>query len=377
MALDDLYGKILASSVNVIRKHTILPMLCNHVLMGSDTQSAPMGGIAEVMIPPEFAVRDVVPGSVPPPSDADPAPSTVKVPLDYFKEVNFPLTEKHVQLLENAGREAPMFLENAGAAMADVISTSIAEQYKGIYGFTGVPGVTPFAIAPTDAQTARTTLVKQKCPKSMRHMVIDPDAYGNAIGLAAFRDISQSADSAPITEGEVGRKLGFYWHEEQNLQRHVNPNGTPAGWLVNGAVALGASSVLIDTGANAPVVGDIFTVAGDSQTYAVTSFGAGVMTFAPGAVVAWVDNSAIAFKAAHTVNLAFNPYAFAFASRPAGRLNIPELQQGKVLATWVDDMTGVVLRLEIKDEYHQTGFYLSCLWGVELALPRFAMRIAG
>ena len=142
-------------------------------------------------------------------------------------------------------------------------------------------------------------------------------------------------------------------------------------------MAVGSSSVTIKTGANLPVVGDIFTVAGDSQTYAVTAIAGLVVSFSPRSTAAWADNAAITFRAAHVVNLAFNPYAFAFASRPAARLNIPALQQGKVLATWVDDMTGVVLRLEIKDEYHQTGFYLSCLWGVELALPRFAMRIAG
>jgi hypothetical protein len=45
--------------------------------------------------------------------------------------------------------------------------------------------------------------------------------------------------------------------------------------------------------------------------------------------------------------------------------------------TWVDDMTGVVLRLEIRQEYHQTGFYLSCLWGAVLVDPRLAVRVMG
>jgi hypothetical protein len=45
--------------------------------------------------------------------------------------------------------------------------------------------------------------------------------------------------------------------------------------------------------------------------------------------------------------------------------------------TWVDDMTGVVLRLEIRNEYHQVGFYLSSLWGAKLVDPRLAVRVAG
>lgn len=43
--------------------------------------------------------------------------------------------------------------------------------------------------------------------------------------------------------------------------------------------------------------------------------------------------------------------------------------------TPTDDMTGLVLRLEIKDEYHQTGFYLSALWGTKLCIPEFAVQL--
>jgi len=381
MAISDLYGKILAMGAQSIRAHTPLPRLVNHTSMGSETDPTPQGGDVQVLIPPEFSSRDVTPGSTPPASAEAPPAATVPVPLDYWREVNFPLTEKHVNLIENVGDRVPMFIEQAGATLAEYISGVIAAQYKGVYGFVGTAGTTPFASDTAAAQAARTALVKQKCPKSMRVIVLDPDAYGNATGLSMFQNAQASGTTLTIQEGEVGRKLGFNWFEDQSLQTHTT--GAAGTVLVDQTdVAIGDKTVHVDGMTTKASVGDIFTVAGDDQTYVVTACSDlatadADMTFEPAAAIAWADNAAITFKASHTVNLAFNPYAFAFASRPAARLNLPEIQQGKLLATYVDPLTGVVLRLEIKDEYHQTGFYLSCLFGAELVLPRFACRVAG
>ncbi|WP_228054246.1 hypothetical protein, partial [Nodosilinea sp. LEGE 07298] len=61
MALEDLYGKILAMGVQEIRKQTSLPALVNHETTGDRSQGAGRGGMTEVIVPPEFLVRDVVP----------------------------------------------------------------------------------------------------------------------------------------------------------------------------------------------------------------------------------------------------------------------------------------------------------------------------
>lgn len=378
MAITDLYGKILAYAAKTIRNQTSLPALVNHTLTTDPRAPQRRNGVVEVIVPPEFVTRDVVPASVPPASQNAPNPTTVQVSLDYWKEVNFPLTEKHIQQVESAGEAIPMFLSNAVGPIVDEITTSLLDQYTGIYGFTGTPGTTPFAAAPTDAQEAKKILTKQKCPRQMRQIVLGTDAYANATGLEAFAKALNFGSTETITEGVITRAYGFDWHEDVVFDdyQHINSNGTPAGWLVNGAIAVGDSTVSIDTGANDPVVGDIFTVAGDSQTYVVKSYAAGTLTFAPAAKVAWANNAALTFKAAHAINLAFHPYAFAFASSPTAKPRIEGISNDPSM-TWVDEMTGVALKLEIKDEYHQTGFYLSCLWGAKLVDPRLATRIAG
>ena len=124
MAIEDLYGKILALGVQTIRRQTNLAQLVNHETAGDRTQGSSRGGITEVIVPPEFTTRDITPAAVPPASAAAPSPTTVQVPLDFWKEVNFPLTEKHITLLENADTAAPMFLDNAVGPIAEAITAA-------------------------------------------------------------------------------------------------------------------------------------------------------------------------------------------------------------------------------------------------------------
>ncbi|MEO0488159.1 MAG: hypothetical protein AAFZ49_01210, partial [Cyanobacteria bacterium J06659_2] len=324
MALDDLYGKILAMGVQVIREQTSLPALVNHETTGSRLNEAGYGGTTEVIVPPEFTTRDVVPAATPPASQGAPVPTTVKVNLDSWKEVNFSLTEQHVTQMENSTGQVPMFLRNAVGPIVEDMTDDIAGNYTGIYGYVGTAGSVPFAASPVEAQNAKKVLTQQKCPKFMRQLSLNTDAYANATGLEAFRSFLQSGSEMTLREGEIGRGYGFEWYEDVGLDGLTHSTGGGAGWLVNQADhAIADTTVVIDTGSGDPAVGDIFTVAGDSQTYVVSSYASNTITYAPAAKVAWANNAAITFKASHAVNLAFNPYCFAFDSRPATRLRLP------------------------------------------------------
>lgn len=384
MALSDLYGKILALGVQVIRTQTSLPALVNHVTTGDRTQGATRGGITEVIVPPEFATRDVIPAAVPPASAAAPNPTTVQVPLDHWKEVNFPLTTMHINLLENADNVAPMFLENAVAPIVEAMTASIAANYRGVYGQVGTPGATPFATSPAAAQQAKTLLTRQKAPKFGRHLSLNSGAYGNATGLENFRFVDRAGSSETLREGEIGRGYGFDWHEDVGLDgiSHISTPLTAGAATANGVNALGATTLSIAKATNTSplVAGDIITIAGDSQQYVVRTgvtlaVGNTAVSISPPLRRATAGGETITLAASTSLNLAFHPYAFAFDSRPEARVDLPGVTNN--IMSWVDDMTGVVLSLQIKEEYHQQGFYLSSLWGTKLVDPRLAVRIAG
>lgn len=384
MALEDLYGKVLAMGVQVIRAQTSLPALVNHATTGDRSKGEQRGGITEVIVPPEFQTRTVVPAAVPPASAAAPAPTTVQIPLDYWEEVNFPLTQTHITQLENADDVAPMFLENAVGPIVEQMTASIVSNYTGIYGQVGTPGTTPFASAPTAAQQAKTLLTKQKCPRFRRQLSLNSGAYGNATGLENFRFVDRSGSSETLREGEIGRGYGFDWHEDVGFDgiSHISTPFTAGAATANGVNALGATSISIAKATNtSPLVpGDIITIAGSTQQYVVrTAVTLGVgntsVAISPPLQRATAGGEAITLAASTALSLAYHPYAFAFDSRPEIRLSLPGVTSN--IMSFVDEMTGIVLTLEIKTEYHQTGFYLSCLWGTKLVDPRLAVRVAG
>lgn len=83
-------------------------------------------------------------------------------------------------------------------------------------------------------------------------------------------------------------------------QRVMTPEGTAAGYLVNGALAAGATSAVVDTGTGTFKEGDVFTFAGDTTNYRITTDyagGAGTIRFEPATPGTVADNSAITFSA--------------------------------------------------------------------------------
>lgn len=387
MALQDIFGKMLAYQATVIRSTTSIPFLVNNVT-DDDDPTAPMakGGQVEFVVPPEFATRTVTPASVPPAS-ATPskAEDTVPCALDHWHEVNFALTGRELNLIEDGNYTAVLRLANAAGSMAEKISETILANYKGIYGFAGTAGTTPFAAAPTVAQTAFVGLTNQKCPRSMRNMLLDPSAYGNAIALDQMSAEKRGDGySTAIRDFVIPRAYGFDWWEEQMIPTHTTGAATAGSIAIDlvAGYAVGLSALHIDGCSVAPAVGDVFSIAGNSQTYTVVTASALTgtdcdITISPALVAAVADDAVLTFRASHRVNLAFHPWAFGFTSRPEKRTNLLRDRANGLRSTYIDPMTGLALTLEVKDEYHQEGFYLSCLWGTCLVDPRLALRVAG
>jgi hypothetical protein len=98
--------------------------------------------------------------------------------------------------------------------------------------------------------------------------------------------------------------------------------------------------------ATAPVVGDVFTIAGNTQQYTVTSVTTGTpanattVGISPALAADAADGAVVTFVASHVANLAFHREAFAFASRPMLDLETP----GSIIQPLVDDVSGLAMR---------------------------------
>jgi P22 coat protein - gene protein 5 len=173
-----------------------------------------------------------------------------------------------------------------------------------------------------------------------------------------------------IRDGIIGTKQGFDWFMDQNLGRHITG---AAGIFLSAGAAVGAKAMAVSNGTTAPVIGDVFTIAGQIQSYVVTSATLTTVNFEPALRVAVAANSVMTFVASHTPNLSFHRDAFAFAMRPLDDVIAP----GSRIETYTDDITGLVMRLEIMRQSGQTMFRFDVLYGCACVRPQLACRVLG
>lgn len=354
-----------------LREQVIMPRLVN---FDYSTDAANKGDTITVPIPVSQVATEVAP-SITPPAEQTHTPTTVSIALDQWYESRFHLTDKELTEIDRNEHFVPMQLSEAVRALANRINEHIWGFYVGVYGFVGTEGVTPFTGGVDDAVQVRKELNIQLCPKSNRRCVMDYVAEAEALKQAPFRDASASTDRQVIIEGEIGRKYGLDWFADDHVPTHTAV-GTGTILVNDASVSIGDTTLTFDGGGTNPVAGDVFTVNGDTQTYACQSVTGQVISIQPAAKVAWADDAALTFKTTHVVNLAFHRDAFAFATRPLAS-TMADLELGHRIASLQDPQSGVVLRLEVSRQYKQTSWSIDVLWGAQLVRPDLAVRLVG
>ena len=362
---------IFAQGLMALREQAVMARLVNTDFSREVSQQ---GNSVDVPIPSAITAQSVTAANTPP-STADIAPTSASIALSQWKEAPFQLSDK--EMAEAVQGVVPSQVTEAIRSLANVVDSYVLGFYTKIYGYQGTAGTTPFA-AVGDATGARKILSNQIAPLDERRMVVDPDAEAAALALGAFLDASASGDANVVINGNIGRKLGFDWFMDQNIPTHTL--GAAGTWLVDQTdVATGDTGIHCDGATTTASVGDVFTVAGDTQTYTIVTSGALSttdvdITFQPAAKVAWANNAAITWKATHVVNLAFNKDCFALATRPLAPA--PE-GTGVITMSEVDPVSGLTLRLEITREYKRTRWAFDILYGAQCVRPELGCRVAG
>lgn len=366
--------KLLAQGLLALREAAIMPRLVNR---GLDRIAGEKGSSIDVPIPSAISAGAVSPSYVPPDTTGV-SPTVVNVPLDQWYEAAFYLTDK--ELAEVDAGIMPGQASEAIKALANNVNAAILALGANVYGYAGTAGTTPFASDLSQALEAAKVLNIQLAPTTDRHIVIDPTAQYNAMQLRAIQDASWRANAAGITEATIGRILGYDWHMHQLVPTFTK--GAAGTFLLDdsAARAVGVKTLHMDGATTKPAAGDVFTIAGDTQTYVVVSSTTLVgtdtdVTFEPGlkvAIPAADGNEAVTFKATRVRNLAFHRDAFVFATRPL----VAPVEVG-IMQTIADAESGLSLRLEVTREHKRTRWSYDILYGVKTVRPELACVIAG
>ena len=380
-SLTNIVDKILARGLASLREQAVMPRLVN---VDYNTEAAQKGTTVDVPLPKAQTVQDVSPSNTPV-STASVTPGLVQISMSNWKQTDFHLSDKEMVEVDRNQHFLPMQSEEAVKALANNIDKAIhTEIGNRLYGFVGTAGTTAFSTVAT-ATNARKTLNNQLAPMSDRSVVLDPDAEAAALVLTAFSDLEKTGDRAVKIEGELGRKFGMDFFMSQNVQTHVAGNATAGNGLdiaIEAAIGVSTVSMLTSAGSAIWLLGDIFTIAGDTQTYVVTTTvtvttATTAVAFDPALTTIASVASLVTAKATHVMNLAFNRNVGAYVTRPLQSTVGGEVLGGSIVRSLADNMTGIVLRLEVSRQNKQTAWEFDVLYGTKTLRPEYGTRIAG
>lgn len=379
----ELVDKIYAQALMALRKKTSILRYVN--IINDQFQANQKFGTVTIPISAPYAdATDITPSQVPPAGN-DTTPQYANLTLSNWKHTDFHLTDYEISRVQ-AGTMG-MQMEEAIDSLARTIVKSVLALYTGIYQYAGTAGTTPFSSNTAVAQSARKLLNDSGVPDNQRALILSFAAEENALGLPIFQRVNEGGSDSVMREGFIGRRLGMDWDSDGYMPTFTGgtlSNGTTKAALINGAVTAGATTANIDSGTltGTLVVGDLFTVAGDSQQYVVTANATASgnaisgMAFSPASKANWADNAVITFVASHSVaGLAIQKQAIAFASRPL--ITEVGFEGGSMIREFPDSASGLVLNMEISREYKRTKVDFSSLWGCTLVRPQAAVRILG
>lgn len=381
--LTSILTQILAKGMMTLRQQVLMTRLVN---TDYSLEAKKKGQTIDIPLSAAQTASSVSPAAYPS-APSDLTPTTAQISLDNWEHADFALDDREVGRIRADQDFVPLQMQEAFKAIANSINDTVFATYKGIYGYIGTAGTTPFGsgVEVASATSLRKTLHEQLCPREDRRAVLDFAAEAAALNLAPFSDAEKRGSSETKTKGNLGEIFGFDWYGDDAVPEHTA--GSVTGSPVCGDTALAALVIAVTGGMGSYLEGDIVTIAGDTQTYAVGATcdsSGGNLSITPGLKVAITGSStpAITLKASHVVNLGFHRDAFGLAVR-APDAGIKELlgtgAGGNVLesVTLQDPISKLIMRLELIRGYKLTIWDIDCLWGTTLVSPARACRLAG
>ena len=237
----------------------------------------------------------------------------------------------------------------------------------------GTAGTTPFATTLGDSAQVRKILDDNGAPASSRSLVINTSAGAALRTLGQLTKANEAGTSMTMRDGELLNLHGFSIRESAQIDDATA--GTGASYLLNGALAVGDTTVTVDTGSGTILAGDIVTI-GSHKYVVATALAANVFTInAPGIVAVAADNLAISVNATSSRNVAFSSDAIVLATR----LPMFPLQGDLAIDNEIitDPRTGISFDLRVYPGDGMVLYRLHALWGWVVAKPAHAAVLLG
>lgn len=328
------------------------------------------GDEIQIRKPPILEAKEFDPSAGVEPQELDDS-NSVTVKLNKIASVDVDIQAVEGALnIDDLNRQ---FIEPAAAALAQKINSDGLELYKDVPYVSGTAGTTPGSL--DDLAAVRRVLNQNRVPVSGRVAVWDTEADAKFTTIPAIVNAEKSGTTAALREGSIGRIFGLDNYMSQAVKTHAAGSLSAA---VKPKAATGKGAVSLTLSASSVTgslkKGDVLTILND--TYVVTADAAAesneiTVPIYPALKKDVTTATAVTITGDHTANLAFNPFAFAFVTRP--------LVQPSGVESYVTSYNGLSLRV-VKGydmKYKKEMLSMDVLYSYATVYPEMAVRVLG
>lgn len=288
--------------------------------------------------------------------------------LNSYASIMIPYTGEDQKFLDNGAGYQTVYgqqIQQAFEAISQKIELDLVTAIAlGAGNAYGTSGTTPFATTLNDLPNLRKKLVDRGCPDDGQlSAVYNTTATVNLRNLSNLYKVNEAGGDELLRQGVLLDLYGLKLRESNGVKAlgtHTAGSGTS--YVLNGAHAAGATSIVLKTGSGTVLAGDILTI--NSEKYVVKTgiASAGTVVINSGLVAAGADGDTATINSAFTSNLVFHRQAAELAMRP---IAIPKIGDAAFDRMTVQDpWSGLIFEMAMYRGYQKVMMEVGCLYGV-------------
>ena len=345
------------------------------VTLDATAERAALNQAIRIPITPAAPAEDVSPGQLPP-DDGDQTVGNTPFTITKSRMVPFRWTGEEQKGINTGPGYANIRRDQITQAMRTLVNEIEVDVGKTAYlasRATGTAGTTPFASTLGDTAQVRKILSDNGAPLSDLQCVIDTTAGANIRTLAQLTKANEAGTTALRAQDTLLELHGFVLRESAGVARHTA--GTGASYVTNGALAIGATVIPVQTGSGTIIAGDVVTIG--NYKYVVTSAlsGGNVTIGAPGLREAVNSGSTVTLAAAYTANFAFSRSAIVLATRAPALPEEGDMADDRMMIQ--DPRTGMAFEVSMYKQYRRVRYEIAAAWGVQNIKPQHTAILLG
>lgn len=291
--------------------------------------------------------------------------------LNSYASIQIPYTGEDVKHLNNGSGYQTVYgdqIYQAFRSLANKMELDLLVELNNQAGNAfGTAGTTPFASNLNDLSEIWKLLVDRGCPDDDLNAVYNSAALVKLRNLSNLYKVNEAGSESLLRQGVILDLYGMGIRGSKQINAHTAGTGTS--YVLNGAHAVGATSIVIKTGSGTVVAGDVVTINSKKYVVNVGVGAAGTITINSGLLDAGADGDTVTISAAYAGNIICHRQSAEIAMRPIALPNGGDAAADRM--TVADPWSGLVFEMAHYKGYQKSMIEVGCLYGVKAWKPDF------